>query len=194
MLRRPLPGLRVAAARRGLRLGPAAGAAGRAGPLLGFSCRRFLSRPAAQRCSSPVPRGRTVLGGGQAASARPMRVGPAGRGAGEAARGEQPAVRASSRRLYAAGREAARSAEGGRQPVSSGSAGTAEVPAAHRQPVAGPGAWWRRAEGWVLAKRIFPVLPSRRTRRDRRSRRWWMRSADLGWEGCGGSCFQTAGR
>lgn len=87
MLRRPLPGLRVAAARRGLRLGPAAGAAGRAGPLLGFSCRRLLSRPAAQRCSSPVPRGRTVLGGGRAASARPMRVGPAGRGAGEAAGG-----------------------------------------------------------------------------------------------------------
>lgn len=49
VLRRRLPGLRGAAARRGLCLGPAAGAAGRARPLPGSFCSRFPFRPAARR-------------------------------------------------------------------------------------------------------------------------------------------------
>lgn len=105
VLRRPLPGLRGAAARRGLRLRPAAGAEGRARPLLGFACSRFPFRPAAHRemqQRQPGPPGK------DGARRWASRISPAGarwgcraRGWGRG-RGEQPAVPSRSRGVRAA--------------------------------------------------------------------------------------------
>lgn len=155
MLRRSLLGLR------------AAGRAGQGRPLASLFRQLLpISTCWPERCtsSSAAPRGRTVLGGGQAAL----------EGLGT---GEQPAVRARPCGLHAAAREPARSAEGGRQPRA-----PAPLPAG-RPPVPGCGGGGHKAGCWQCERSLFPSASERA--KITRSRRCCVRLAALAWQGPG---------
>lgn len=168
VLRRPLPGLRGAAARRGLRLRPAAGAAGTARPLLGFSRSRFPFRPAARRemqQRQPGPSGKD--GARRWASG----ISPAGARWGCRARGRSRVEQLAGLPCRSRGvRAAARGALGRPQPGSSGAARTPGTPA-------GPGHGGGGHKPWA-----FPPFSPATERRDTRSRCWCMHLADLAWE------------
>lgn len=100
-----------------------------------------------------------MLGGGQAAAARPMR-------------GRAGAVGAAG---------GARGAAGSSEPVSARSLPVPAPPAAARRALGGGAACTRLS----ARSNKFTFSPCRRTRQDMRSRFWCMRFADLTWEGLG---------